>query len=397
MRGFRSPMLGALLALACLPAAGYHRLADEVESILDNALSYVPDLPRDETMDLLLADVNAGALVGTRGAEHEARRVADDVIAWANGGRCPVIVEQRSVGGAWHYRVTFTGPGNYAVEVYSIYAWGSLEQHETSHWLAAALATRAEARRQAVDKAGELERAAIEAFRLEHEQVPVSIESGPYSKVAALGYDEFAAKYGIRDDLVKPAEVSPEAQAKREAWFAETAAFAQRHAPSGSAWSPEDAADMAARLGPAKMQALREYFAEHPDAKVAVVGIDHGREVLSTIRDDAGRALAHVAMPAGRPLTMDDIHAARPVLETDFERAQRLAMNTPADRAFASVRKPPPPKPAYSPPPPPRPDWPPRYSAKPKPAKPPKGPEARAQQRERKAGRTAVKKRRGWS
>ena len=160
-----------------------------------------------------------------------------------------------------------------------------------------------------------------------------------------------AARFGVRRQSAQPAMASmddgrtivifddlvtqpptPEQRAKMEAWFDEALARRGKGRP--------------------------------------VVGIDRGREVLSTIRDDAGRALAHVALPAGRPLTMDDIQTARPAVYQPKLEPHRA------------------------------PSEPPRYSAKPKPkARVPIAarPEARAEKRIRKAGRTATKKRRGWS
>ena len=381
MKGFRSPMLGALLALALTPAI-HHAVADAVESILDNALSYVPDLPRSETMDLLLADVNAGALVGPS-HEHEARRVADDVIAWANGGRRPLLLRDEAVSGEWRARLLFDGPGAYITELYSP---ASEPYRGAESWATYRIPTRAAAWERAVKEAKErdlneqvarlsavmgrdvrpeVERlladrnitgewlklrdslnAAAGKQASENGVLVGDAEAGPVTPMEATTFEQFAARHGLRgasaqagagaerrtiviyDDLVTQPP-TPEQRAKMTAWFDEALARRGKGRP--------------------------------------VVGIDHGREVLSTIRDDAGRALAHVAMPAGRPLTMDDISATRPVLyQPKLEPVQR-------------------------------PDWPPRYSAKPKPARPPKGPEVRAEQRSRKAGRTAAKKRRGWA
>ena len=446
MRGFRSPMLGALVALACTPSMEVARREDDVHHLfLRSVAVYAPDLDVAATVELLLADARAAQMVGGS-YEHEALGIADDFEAWASGGRRPILIRDEAVAGEWRARIAFTGPGSYRAETYR----NASTPGERGEVIVREAATRADAWRGAVEEAKARANAEIRArlfspypddaaepmtfdlaikagrqwladcdpdaagiilhlgtgtetvttdprfiaaraageiehrggrnwffaralvlrepgviksinLRIRVDADGVTVEDGAaeqgmreaHARADAVfvgNADAFMRRHGIRDDIVKqPVDLSPEARAKREAWFASVLGDSKASAPSGSAWSPEDAADMATRLGPAKMQALREYFAERPDAKVAVVGIDHGREVLSTIRDDAGRALAHVAMPAGDSLSerryaqADSDHQHHPrvlygvdLAETDFQRAQRMAMNTPADRAARS-------------------------------------------------------------
>jgi hypothetical protein len=285
--------------------------------------------------------------------------------------------------------------------------------------------------------------------------VVVGEKAGDYSKLEEMTAQEFAARFRIVDDLVKDLP-SAEQRAKMQAWLEEVLATRPGSgAVTGPGWRPSDAADLAAR------------FTQTPDRPVDkdilfVVGPDESEAALRArvIAALGGRPAHGPGCPcipcAGLRLDVDgstgpvtfDPFAGRPTFgealreiganpeavtqeqaddallraygptpgriegvrstiafETDFERAQRLAMNTSADRAFERMR------PMnrlrrevlYQPKiePAPRPDWPPRYSAKPKPPRPPKDPELRAQeraeQRQRKAARTARKSRRGFA
>ena len=268
------------------------------------------------------------------------------------------------------------------------------------------------------------------------------VENGPYSKLSTQSYDEFTAKYGIRDDLVKQ-PLPPEQRAKVNAWMEETLArkgaadLAARHRDARDRlFSAYPAGDEArGRMEwPAELvsfddviKAARKWLAECDPAATGVllhIGVDPetattdprflaglaAREIESRgsrdwfvsrafvsrafvlrehARSDENAFVRYCMQADGPPGHLPPRLVERehpPVLvgidlaETEFSRAQR------SRRVYEA---------------PPRPVEPPRYSAKPKPAKPPIDPEVKAEwrseQRQRKALKAKQRARRGWS
>lgn len=258
----------------------------EVEEALHDALRWSEPGERAMALPLLQADVwatyraeaEASQSLPTRARRpgEVARELAQHVSAWANNGRQPVVVRLEKLG-QWWVRVRFLGPGSYSAEVFSV-----ADGEEISAWMQVPLATRTAARTVGAAAAramdADIDRAQGEAMlgRPRRGDITGSSTSGPLTPMEELSADEFTARYGIRDDLVKQ-PMPPEQRAKVEAWIEETLARKPGSPVSRAAWRPEDTADLAARYrGEPRWQgelALKDYFTEHPDAKVAVVGL----------------------------------------------------------------------------------------------------------------------------
>lgn len=169
MRPFRSGILGALLAIACIPGIdALPRMEERLrETLMSAILKWTPDLAPEATLELLLSDVRATALLGPS-HEQAADALAGTLREWANTGRSPLIVQDRATGaaGTWHTRVRFLAPGSYSAEVYRIERHATVEgsgEREVDAWMSAPLATRAAATEAAFGKARELQRAAFVA------------------------------------------------------------------------------------------------------------------------------------------------------------------------------------------------------------------------------------------
>lgn len=119
MRAYRSNILGALLALTCIP--GIDTLARMEERLRETLMSaivkWTPDLAPEATLELLLADVKATALLGPS-HEQAADALVDLLREWANNGRARIVLRDEAVAGEWRVRLLFDGPGNYQTELY---------------------------------------------------------------------------------------------------------------------------------------------------------------------------------------------------------------------------------------------------------------------------------------
>jgi hypothetical protein len=391
-RGFLGRSALLLAMAACLPVdtvAAQRRALGEIEEVLQHLWALAPDLASQETRDAVTADVRSRC--ETSGASIVGACAALRVLLdrWVNGGRSQVVVyDEPARGDRWRARVTFNGPGSYIAHALRVTSEGVGEGYQTH-----GLPTYSAALQVATDDARRLQMRAD---------------------------SEFTRRYGICDDLVKQdPPPTAEQQAKMDRWYQETLAKRPPLPISRGEWHPEDAADRARAimspdsdtLTPAKMREAVAQIEKHAipkneDGMYRVPRFDDPEvrahfAVLDRISERAQREeAAELGMREAHERA--DMAAASPPPETDFERAQRMAFNTSADKAFERMR------PMnrlrrevlYEPkiePAPPRPDWPPRYSAKPKPRKPPKDPELRAEQRQRKAAKAKKRARRGWS
>jgi hypothetical protein len=437
----------------------------ELEDLLQHLWALAPDLASQGVRDAVTADIRSRCETGSSivGACAALRVLLD---RWLARERRPVIVFREWTGkGLWHYRVRFLEPGHYTAEAFQVYDLGTNSERVVDRWCAISIATLAAAQEQARQRALDLHSLEEQAERLsaamghdvradvarlldgppmdplgakfqrlrealereagrqavESSVVVGETEAGDYSKLEEMPAQEFAARFRIVDDLVKDLP-SAEQRAKVQAWLEEVLATRPGWgAVTGPDWRPSDAADLAARFTQAPDRPVDKDipcaglrldvdgstgpvtfnpFAGRPTFGEALREIGANPEAVT--QEQAADALLRAYGP-----TPGRIEGVRSTIafETDFERAQRLAMNTSADRAFERMR------PMnrlrrevlYQPKiePAPRPDWPPRYSAKPKPPRPPKDPELRAQeraeQRQRKAARTARKSRRGFA
>jgi hypothetical protein len=213
----------------------------------------------------------------------------------SDGVRIAIVVRDTYAGhGPWSARVRFLGPGSYSAEVYT-------REHGITRDVSmqVPLATHAAAWAAAVEQARLLT------------PIPVVVgetERGPQSPMLEMSAGEFTRRYGIRDDLVKEPPTA-EQRAKMQAWMDEAMAKRGPLPVSRSVWRPEDAADLAAK------------YIQAPDRSVDK-GV-HGFPA-DVVMDELTTPQIRKELPR-RPL------------ETDFERAQRLAMNTSSDRAFARI------------------------------------------------------------
>ena len=367
--------------------------------------TFAPDLDLAETVKLLLADARALQLVGGR-YEDCARRIADDFERWANHGSKPFVIREETFG-EWRVQLMFAGPGKYNTDLRRTPAEGWVTYHfktRVEAWDTAVKEAKARALADVVGQASsrlgpdayrESEiLAAVKVELAKHAHIVGETTSGPVTPMETLTYDEFTAKYGIRDDLVR-APRTPEQQAKLDRWYQETMAKRPPLPVSRGEWHPEDAADRA-RAMVGKGAAPAVYLPRligRPTFFEALQSLGADMEAVTQEQADEASRIAHGPLPATQGAMV--IPAEDP-----FQRAQRLALNTSADRAqqrlaeqagrLNRIQY----KPLYEPAPVVH--GLPRYSAKPKPPRPPKSPEAKAEKRSRKASKNSVKKRRGW-
>ena len=376
MRGFRSPMLGALVALACTPSMEVARREDDVHHLfLRSVAVYAPDLDVAATVELLLADARAAQMVGGS-YEHEALGIADDFEAWASGGRRPILIRDEAVAGEWRARIAFTGPGSYRAETYR----NASTPGERGEVIVREAATRADAWRGAVEEAKARANAEIRA-RLFSPYPDDAAEPMTFDLAIKAGRQWLADCDPDAAGIILHLGTGTETVTTDPRFIAARAAGEIEHRGARSWFFAR--ALVLREPGVIKSINLRNAIPSFEVAQPQVIDLNPAYESgapMATIGID-GVPLAHVIFDRSNPptpkLKFSDISTTRPPLEPSFDlnRALRQVRHT-IGIDLASE---------------------PRYSAKPKPAKPPKGPEARAQQRERKAGRTAVKKRRGWS
>lgn len=442
MRAYRSSILGALLALTCIPGIdAISRMEERLRETLMRAIvMWTPDLAPEATIELLLADVKA--TYGATGHTYES--AADSLVGtlreWANNGRQSIVLRDEAVAGEWRARAVFMGPGLYRADVHRPADGG-----DRGEVIRRSASTGAQAWDLAVKEARAQADAARNAGYRPHPSSPGRLADGTIV---------------VYDDIVKPEDVTPEKRAKMEAWFEETLArksaadLAARHRDARDRlFSAYPAGDEArGRMEwPAELvsfddviKAARKWLAECDPAATGVllhIGVDHetattdprflaglaAREIESRgsrdwfvsrafvlrehVRSDENAFVRHCMQADGPPGHLPPRFVGVDMAsETEFERGQRMAMNTPADRAMVGKTGPLDFKRAgelnrirslrlYEPAEPPRtrPDWPPRYSKVPKPPRPARSAETKAEQRERKAARSAARKRRGWS
>lgn len=120
MRPFRSGVLGALLAIACIPGIdALPRMEERLrETLMSAILKWAPDLAPEATLELLLVDVKATYGVTGHTYESAADALVDLLREWANNGRAQIVLRDEAVAGEWRARLLFDGPGNYRTELY---------------------------------------------------------------------------------------------------------------------------------------------------------------------------------------------------------------------------------------------------------------------------------------
>ncbi len=148
MRGHRSGVLGALLAIACIPGVdALPRIEERLrETLMSAILKWTPDLAPEATLELLLADVKATYGVTGHTYESAADALVDLLREWANNGRASIVLRDEVVAGEWRVRMLFAGPGNYQTDLY---------KRPGERWATYLLPTRAQAWDLAVKEAKE--------------------------------------------------------------------------------------------------------------------------------------------------------------------------------------------------------------------------------------------------
>jgi len=392
----RSALLLAMMA--CLPDASQQaaRVSDDVEDLLRRFWTLCPDLASPETRAAIFEDLKARCQTSGRSLAGACAELGAQLDRWANGGREPVVVYDEQTGvGDWRGRVLLQAPGQYITEVRredgedrTTYSQGGLPtslaaSEETVSWArrlelerATTQVSRAFGRDVSPEVAALLAspggdwcdlRDALnrEAGQLARENsVLVGVdEAGPVSPMESLSYDESTAKYGILDDLVKQPP-SPEQRAKMEAWHDEVTSREGARVASGK---PPKVWRSLSMTEPGDVRPKMK-FSEHP-LTASEEAFDRTQRMGMGMNTSADRAMVSKTGPL-------DFAAAgelnrRVVVASARGQAGYLEVGQDGWRSSAVVIK--------------------------RSKRPAKSPEVKAEQRQRKAFRTARKSRRGWS